>query len=565
MVHDPKNNLNGVFIVIRPGQALRLFFISWTLLRHGLDELIFASHLFRPLHFLRWFMWWRVLRNKELGRGVRIRRALEDLGPIFVKFGQILSTRRDLLPDDISLELARLQDRVPPFPGKEAMAILEKAYGQPLNEIFAEFNPEPLASASIAQVHAARLLDGTEVVVKVLRPDIEPVIRRDIGLLYIIAENLQRYWSEGRRLRPVEVVQEFEKTILDELDLMREASSATTIRRNFAGSDLLYVPEVHWPYCRRRVMVMERINGIPISNIDTIREAGIDMKSLAARGVEIFFTQVFRHNFFHADMHPGNIFVSPAGQYMAVDFGIVGTLSPDDQRYLAENFLAFFHRDYQKVAELHVESGWVPPDTRVDEFEAAIRTVCEPIFERPLADISFGQLLLRLFQTARRFNMEVQPQLVLLQKTLLNIEGLGRQLYPELDLWQTAKPFLERWMSEQIGTRAFLNRIKENVPQWGEKLPEIPSLVHEVLHQARNGKLKIRGNDEEMKKIRREIRRANSRTFFAIIGSSLIVSAALIFGLDGHVPPMVYGAPIATWGLGILGTVILILNWPGDD
>ncbi len=565
VVHDPNNNVNGVFIVIRPGQALRLFYISWTLLRHGLDELIFASHLFRPLHFLRWFMWWRVLRNKELGRGVRIRRALEDLGPIFVKFGQILSTRRDLLPDDISLELARLQDRVPPFPGETAVAILEKAYGQPLKEVFAEFNPEPLASASIAQVHAARLLDGTEVVVKVVRPDIEPVIRRDIGLLYIIADKLQHYWSEGRRLRPVEVVQEFEKTIIDELDLMREASSATTIRRNFQGSELLYVPEVYWPYCRRRVMVMERINGIPVSNIDAIREAGIDLESLAARGVEIFFTQVFRHNFFHADMHPGNIFVSPAGQYMAVDFGIVGTLSPDDQRYLAENFLAFFHRDYQRVAELHVESGWVPSDTRVDEFEAAIRTVCEPIFERPLADISFGQLLLRLFQTARRFNMEVQPQLVLLQKTLLNIEGLGRQLYPDLDLWQTAKPFLERWMSEQIGTRAFLNRVKENVPQWGEKLPEIPSLVHEVLHQARHGKLQIQSNSDELQKIRGEIRRANHRNFFAILGSALIISASLVYGLDGHSPRMAYGAPILTWILGGLGIAILFSNRPNRN
>ncbi|MFO7593757.1 MAG: ubiquinone biosynthesis regulatory protein kinase UbiB [Pseudomonadota bacterium] len=550
--------------MIRPGQAMRLLHINWTMLRHGLDELIFAFPLFRPLHFLRWFMWWRVLRNRSLGRGVRIRRTLEDLGPIFVKFGQILSTRRDLLPDDIAFELARLQDRVPPFPGDTAVAILEKAYGRPLNEVFAEFNPEPLASASIAQVHVARLLDGTEVVVKVVRPDIEPVIRRDIGLLYIIADKLQRYWSEGRRLRPMEVVREFEKTIIDELDLMRESASAAQIRRNFSGSELLYVPEVYWPYCRGNVMVMERINGIPISNIEAIRETGIDLEKLAARGVEIFFTQVFRHNFFHADMHPGNIFVSPTGQYLAVDFGIVGTLSKDDQRYLAENFLAFFHRDYQRVAELHVESGWVPASTRVDEFEAAIRTVCEPIFERPLSDISFGQLLLRLFQTARRFNMEVQPQLVLLQKTLLNIEGLGRQLYPDLDLWQTAKPFLERWMSEQIGTRAMFNRIKESVPQWGEKLPEIPSLVHEVLHQARHGKLEVRSNSDELQRIRREMHSANRRTFFGIIGGSLIISAALIFGLDGYAPRVMYGAPVATWILGSLGAIILLVNWPGD-
>lgn len=548
--------------MIRPGQLLRLIYINWTLLRHGLDDLILATHLFRPLRFLRWFMWWNLLRNKSLGRGVRIRRTLEDLGPIFVKFGQILSTRKDLLPDDIAEELAKLQDRVPPFPGEQAVAILEKAYGKPLNEVFAEFNPEPLASASVAQVHTARLLDGTEVVVKVLRPDIEPVIRRDIGLLYIIAGNLQRFWSEGRRLRPVEVVQEFERTILDELDLMREAASATQIRRNFADSDLLYVPEVYWPHCHKNAMVMERIHGIPVSNIEEIRNAGIDLKSLAAHGVEIFFTQVFRHNFFHADMHPGNIFVSPEGQYIAVDFGIVGTLSREDQRYLAENFLAFFRRDYQRVAEVHVESGWVPADTRVDEFEAAIRTVCEPIFERPLADISFGHLLLRLFQTARRFNMEVQPQLVLLQKTLLNIEGLGRQLYPELDLWQTAKPFLERWMSEQIGTRAVLNRIKDNIPQWGEKLPELPSLIHDVLHQARNGTLKLNDHGKELEQIRQEIRRANQRTFFAILGGSLLISGALIMGLDGYAPKMFWGAPVATWVLGVIGAIILFDNWP---
>ncbi len=550
--------------MIHPGQAMRLLYISWTLVRHGLDDLILATHLFRPLRFLRWIMWWRLLHDKEVGRGARIRHTLEDLGPIFVKFGQILSTRRDLLPDDIAEELTRLQDRVPPFPGEAAVAIIEKAYRQPLSAVFAEFDKTPLASASIAQVHTATLLDGTDVVVKVVRPNIEPVLRRDIGLLYIIASNLQRYWSEGRRLRPLEVVAEFEKTLFDELDLMREAASATQIRRNFQGSDLLYVPEVYWPHCRKSVMVMERISGIPIGNIPAIREAGIDLKALSARGVEIFFTQVFRHNFFHADMHPGNIFVSPEGQYLAVDFGIVGTLNHEDQRYLAENFLAFFKRDYHRVAELHVESGWVPADTRVDEFEAAIRTVCEPIFERPLADISFGQLLLRLFQTARRFNMEVQPQLVLLQKTLLNIEGLGRQIYPELDLWATAKPFLERWMSEQIGPRAFANRLKQNIPQWGEKLPELPSLIHDVLHQARNGTLEIKSNSKELELIRLEIRRANHRSFFAIIGSSLIISAALLMALDGYAPARTaYGVGVETWILGILGAYVLYLNWPG--
>lgn len=548
--------------MIRPGQALRLFYISWVLMKHGLDDLIFATHLFRPIHFIRYFMPWRLLRTAEIGRAVRIRRTLEELGPIFVKFGQILSTRRDLLPDDIADELAKLQDRVPPFPGETARQIIEKAYRHPLEEVFADFNETPLASASIAQVHAARLLDGTEVVVKVVRPKIEPVIRRDISLLYILADKLQHFWSEGRRLRPVEVVAEFEKTIIDELDLMREAASATQIRRNFLGSPLLYVPEVYWPECRRNVMVMERISGIPISNIDQLKAAGIDLKTLAERGVEIFFTQVFRHNFFHADMHPGNIFVSPEGQYIAVDFGIVGTLSQDDKRYLAENFLAFFKRDYQRVAELHVESGWVPPGTRVDEFEAAIRTVCEPIFERPLAEISFGQLLLRLFQTARRFNMEVQPQLVLLQKTLLNIEGLGRQLYPELDLWQTAKPFLERWMSEQIGTRAFFNRLKESVPIMGERLPEMPALIHDVLQQARHGNLQVRTSPEEWKKVRDEIRRSNSRTFHAVVGSALLISSAILLGLDGYAPRMWAGAPMLSWIFGLGGMALLLFSWP---
>ncbi|MCW8917261.1 MAG: ubiquinone biosynthesis regulatory protein kinase UbiB [Gammaproteobacteria bacterium] len=550
--------------MIRPGQALRLLFISWTLMRHGLDDLILATHLFRPLRFLRWFMWWRLLHNKEVGRGERIRRTLEDLGPIFVKFGQILSTRRDLLPDDLAEELAKLQDRVPPFPGREAVAIIEKGYGQPLSAVFAEFDEVPLASASIAQVHSATLLDGTRVVVKVVRPNIEPVIRRDLGLLYIIADKLQRYWSEGRRLRPLAVVAEFEKTLLDELDLMREAASAAQIRRNFSGSEQLYVPEVYWPHCRKRVMVMERIHGIPIANLQAVRAAGVDMQQLAERGVEIFFTQVFRHNFFHADMHPGNIFVEPSGRYIAVDFGIVGSLSGEDQRYLAENLLAFFKRDYNRVAVLHVESGWVPRTTRVDEFEAAIRTVCEPIFERPFAEISFGHLLLRLFQTARRFNMEVQPQLVLLQKTLLNIEGLGRQIDPQLNLWSTAKPFLERWMSEQLGGRAFVNRLKAQVPQWGEKLPELPSLIFDVLHQAKHGTLELKGQREGLAQIQQEIRRANQRTFFAILGSALLISAALLLGLDGYAPArLVYGLPLESWVLGILGGAILLGNWPG--
>ncbi len=548
--------------MIRPGQALRLTYISWVLFKHGFDEIILATHLFRPVRFLRYFMWWDLLRKRHVPRGVRIRQALEELGPIFVKFGQILSTRRDLLPEDVADELTKLQDRVPPFPGEQARTIIEKAYRKPLKAVFSRFDETPMASASIAQVHAATLLSGEEVVVKVLRPSIEPVIRRDIGLLYILADKIERYWSEGRRLRPTEVVAEFERNILDELDLMREAASASQLRRNFTGSPILYIPEIYWPHTRRNVMVMERISGIPIGKIDEIRAAGIDMKLLAERGVEIFFTQVFVHNFFHADMHPGNIFVSPEGQYIAVDFGIVGYLSAEDKRYLAENLIAFFKRDYFRVAQLHVESGWVPPDTRVDDFEAAIRTVCEPIFERPLSEISFGQLLVRLFQTARRFNMEVQPQLVLLEKTLLNIEGLGRQLYPELDLWRTAKPFLEKWMREQMGVGAVVNRLKANIPLWGEKLPELPTLVHDVLHQARSGHLQVRSSEELLEKLRQDIRRNNQRTFSAIIGGSLIISAALLLGLDGYAPRMVGGAPLATWMLGALGAVILLLSWP---
>jgi ubiquinone biosynthesis protein len=546
---------------MRPAQILRLVHINFVLVRHGLDEIILATHLFRFFRFLYYLAPWNWVPRRREPRAVRIRKALEDLGPIYVKFGQILSTRRDLLPDDIAEELARLQDRVPPFPGARAKAMIEAAEGQPVGEVFLAFDETPLASASIAQVHAARLHDGTDVVVKVLRPNIRQYIRRDVSLLRTIAGMAEHYWRESRRLRPCEVIAEFEKTLYDELDLLREAANASQLRRNFRDSDMLYVPEIHWAYCRPNVMVMERISGISVTNIGALRASGIDLKALAERGVELFFTQVFRHNFFHADMHPGNIFVSPTGTYMAVDFGIMGTLNPVDQRYLAENFLAFFRRDYRRVAELHVESEWVPSGTRVDEFESAIRTVCEPIFEKPLKEISFGNVLLRLFQTARRFNMEIQPQLVLLQKTLLNIEGLGRQMYPDLDLWQTAKPFLERSMSEQIGVRALVRNLKESVPAMTETLPELPLLAHKLMEQATTGKLRMEWTSVELRSLRDEIRRANHRTINAIVGTGLLLGAAIIYGLDGHAPSVIFGAPLLSWLCGGLGVAILAINW----
>lgn len=551
--------------MIRPAQIARLVHINFVLVRHGLDEIILATHLFRPFRFLYYMAPWNWLPRKRLPRAFRIRRALEDLGPIYVKFGQILSTRKDLLPDDIAEELAQLQDNVPPFDGAIARNMMEASYGQPLTEIFAEFDETPLASASIAQVHVARLHDGSDVVAKVLRPNVRKHIERDISLMKTVAGLAERYWKDGRRLRPREVVAEFEKTLYDELDLLREAANASQLRRNFEHSDELYVPEIHWSYCRTNVMVMERISGIPISNIDALRESGIDLKELARRGVEIFFTQVFQHNFFHADMHPGNIFVSPKGQYLAVDFGIMGTLNPTDQRYLAENFLAFFRRDYKRVAELHIESEWVPKGTRVDEFESAIRTVCEPIFEKPLKEISFGNLLLRLFQTAQRFDMEVQPQLILLQKTLLNIEGLGRQLYPDLDLWETAKPFLERTMSEQVGARSFIKNIQKNLPLWRESLPELPMLAHQFLEKANKGTLKIEWSSPELTRLRQTIRLANRRTVNAIIGGTFILGAILLYGLDIPTTVQVQGIPLLSWLSGGLGALFLSANWFGKS
>ena len=545
--------------ILTPGQFIRMLHINWVLMLHGLDDIIFTTHLFRPFRFIIYLFPWNWFRRKRKPRAVRMREALEDLGPIFIKFGQMLSTRRDLLADDIADELQGLQDNVPPFPGDQAKKIIQKAFGKTVSELFETFEEQPLASASIAQVHAAILKTGEDVVVKVLRPDILPVIKRDISLLYIIAELAAKYSSQLRRLRPVEVVAEYEKTIIDELDLLREAANASQLRRNFEGSSDLYVPEIYWDYVRKNVLVMERIYGTSIRDIKALVDQQTDMERLAAMGVEIFFTQVFTHNFFHADMHPGNIFVDTdnpkAPKYIAVDFGIMGTLSQTDKRYLAENFLAFFQRDYYKVAKLHVESGWVPSHTRVDEFESAIRSVCEPIFEKPLKEISFGQLLLRLFQTARRFNMEVQPQLVLLQKTLLNIEGLGRQLYPELDLWKTAKPFLENWMEEQVGPRALLRNIKDDMPYLIEKMPEMPGLIYKSLKAYAEGEYHLKQIDE-INKIRKELNQNNQRSLIVISGSGLIIAASVVYALSSA--PLIIGAPVLSWALGITGGLFIV-------
>jgi ubiquinone biosynthesis protein len=506
---------------------LRMLTIQRVLVRHGLDEVVWRTHLLRPIAWIS-----RILprRRKELPLGVRIRLALEELGPIFVKFGQALSVRPDLLSVEVGEELAKLQDRVPPFAGELAVEALERAFGKPVATMFAELDRTPLAAASIAQVHAARLHDGTAVVVKVLRPNVATLIARDLEVLYAIAGLAERYWPEARRLHPSEVVAEFEKTLFNEIDMMREAANAAQLKRNFAGSELLYVPEIYWDYCRPNVLTIERIFGIRVDDIAALRAAGADIRRLAENGVEIFFTQVFRHNFFHADMHPGNIFVDATRplepKYVAVDFGIVGTLDARDQHYLAENFLAFFKRDYRRVATLHIDSGWVPPGTRVDELEAAVRAVCEPIFNKPLKDISFGLVLLRLFQTARQFNMEVQPQLVLLQKTLLAIEGLGRQLYPELDLWKTAQPVLEEWMIQRRDPRTQLKQLIQAWPEISEDLALLPRLLHRAIRRA-----EIRDAEEQRFGRVPVTSRHESRLQFWGSGAVLLIAGVLWIGL----------------------------------
>ena len=476
-------------------QLLRLLQINHILARNGLDQVIVSLHFFTPFRFFMYLNPWNWFRRKPLTRGEALRITLEELGPIFIKFGQALSTRPDIIPPDIAEELCKLQDRVPPFPSEQALDIFATAFKRSAFDVFAYFDPQPLASASMAQVHAATLKSGEDVVVKILRPNMYNIICQDVNILKTIANFADRYWSEGKRLKPKEIVEEFERSLIDELDLQREAANGGQLRRNFQNSPLLYIPEIYWDYVRENVLVMERIYGIPVADVVLLNENEINIKKLAVRGIEIFFTQVFRDCFFHADMHPGNIFVSPhhphEPQYICVDFGIIGTLNDHDKRYLAENLMAFFNRDYRRIAQLHVESGWVARNTRVDEFESSIRTVCEPIFERPLKDISFALVVLRLFQVARRFQMEVQPQLVLLQKTLFAVEGLGRQLDPELDLWATAKPFLEQWIREQMGPKALFKHLRENMPFFVEQLPHMPRLINDLLLLSKEQKMHL--------------------------------------------------------------------------
>lgn len=542
--------------------TLRLIRITQVFLRHDLGEFVTALGLSRGVRFV---LFPGVLFRKPTGkphRGQRLRRALEELGPVFVKFGQMLSTRPDLIPDDIAIELTRLQDDVPPFTGELARQLIEQAYGESLEQHFSMFDDEPMASASIAQVHRAQLHDGTHVVVKVLRPEVEKQIDRDLKLMYTLARFAHKYWSEGERLRPVEVVDEYNKTIHDELDLMREASNASKLRSNFENSAIIYVPEIYWQHTRRDVMVIEEVTGIPIRDVEAIRKAGIDMRQLAHNGVEIFFTQAFRDGFFHADMHPGNIFVGPDGQYRAVDFGIMGTLSDRDKRYLAENFLAFFNRDYRGVAEAHLRAGWVPPDTDANEFEGAIRAVCEPIFAKPISEISFARLILRLFQTARRFNMPIQPQLVLLQKTLFNIEGLGRQLYPDLDLWETAKPYLEGWMRDQVGPAALMRGLQRELPRLVPMIPELPAIGFELLRQARDQDFVVRAHSDELRQLRLEMRRRHRQLLGTLAGGAILLAGVISFGVVSTPGIGRSGGMLGGGLLVVAGLVTLITHWP---
>ena len=518
-------------------QFARLLKISAILARYRLDEFLAATHLYRPMRVLAVLMPFGSPRAvRDMPRGQRLRLALQEMGPVYVKFGQIISTRRDMVPPDIADELALLQDRVPPFPGAEAQAIVEQVLERPVGELFERFDAEPLASASIAQVHAATLPGGREVVVKVVRPGIRRQLRRDLDLLYAIAQLAENYWEDGQRVRPREFVREFETFVFDELDMLREASNASVLRRNFAGSKDLYIPEIYWPYTRDRVLVMERVSGIPVNDIHALKERGVDMEKLAKRGIRVFYTQVFRDNLFHADMHPGNILIDATDpldpSFIALDFGIVASLTPQDLYYISENFVALFNRDYLRIAELHVDAGWVPPDTRIDELEAAVRAVGEPNFTRPLNEVSFGQLMLKLFQVAHRFRLNIQPQLIMLQKTLLNIEGLGRQLYPELDVLAVAKPELEAIMREKHGLDQAAKDLRERLPGWLRKAPAMPGLLHDYLQQATTGRLTSRIDSSDLARLHADLERSRRRTVNAISGAALLLAGAVLLAFD---------------------------------
>jgi ubiquinone biosynthesis protein len=534
----------------------RMLKISAILSRYRLDEFLEATHLYRPMRLLRVVTPWRQADVSAMPRGERLRLALTEMGPIYVKFGQIISTRRDLAAPDIADELALLQDQVPPFPGEDAQAIIERTLGKPVSELFQSFELEPLASASIAQVHGAVLPDGREVVVKVVRPGIRRLIRRDIDLLLAVARLAEKYWEGGARVKPTEFVREFETFVFDELDMNREAANASALRQNFEGSPDLYIPEIYWPYCKDEVLVMERVSGIPISDVQALKDAGVNMERLAKKGIRVFYTQVFRDNLFHADMHPGNILVDASNpenaSYIALDFGIVASLTPQDLYYISENFQALFNRDYFRVAHLHVEAGWVPHDTRLDELEASVRSVGEPSFSRPLEEISFGDLMLKLFQVAYRFKLNIQPQLIMLQKTLLNIEGLGRELYPELDVLATSKPELERILREKHNIDHAARDLRERLPGWLSQAPDMPGLLYDYLKQATEGKLLSRVDPRDLEAYRREERASGHRLRAAISGGALFFSGALLTGLEA--------GPWRLFGLSTPGLLFLLIG-----
>ncbi|MGP1945489.1 MAG: ubiquinone biosynthesis regulatory protein kinase UbiB [Arsenophonus sp. ER-QC15-MAG3] len=535
------------------GKIKRLYFIIRIFLNYGVDELIPKIKFTLPLRVVRRCLFWLSNKHKDKNIGECLRLALQDLGPVWIKLGQMLSTRRDLFPTMISSQLELLQDKVASFDGKLARKHIEESLGLSIETLFDDFNEIPLASASIAQVHTAKLKKNhKQIVIKVIRPDILPIIKADINLMYQLA-NWIPFLPNGKRLRPKEVVQDYEKTLINELNLLREAANTIQLRRNFKNSSMLYIPEVYTDYCRKSVMVMERIYGIPVSNIRALNKHGINMKLLAERGVKVFFTQVFRDSFFHADMHPGNIFISrehPENpQYIGIDCGIIGFLNKHDKRYLAENFIAFFNRNYRKVAELHVDSGWLPPDTNIEDFECAIRTLCEPIFEKSLAEISFGHILFNLFNTTSCFNMEIQPQLVLLEKTLLYIEGLGKQLYPQLDLWNTAKPFLEDWLHQQFGLTAIISSFKERSPFWIEKMPEIPDLIYGVFKQGKY----LQDNFEKFAlQLKRQQVKKRKDLYFIEIGVTFLLCGTLFQIFDSKI--------FAVWSI-FFAIILLVLAW----